>query len=98
MRADGRIDKHDETNIRFSQFFERAYKSFPFPFSSNSCNQIASARTFHVLQTISSGMRRRVTELQLPERFGRTSHQGTEPDPLNTVSHSRRYEPLTVSR
>jgi hypothetical protein len=27
VRADGHMDKHDETNIRFSQFCERALKA-----------------------------------------------------------------------
>jgi hypothetical protein len=26
FHADGQIDKHDEANIRFSKFWERAYK------------------------------------------------------------------------
>jgi len=27
-QADGRTDRHNEANGRFSQFFERAYESF----------------------------------------------------------------------
>jgi hypothetical protein len=30
-RTDGRMDRHDEANSRFSQFFERAYKLYFLP-------------------------------------------------------------------